>query len=701
MTSAKLQSMAVQTDAPDDLIAELARLMADDARTPAAPTNEQSAPVRIPGEPVVVPVPRFDFSASSNLASGRAPASPVRIPGGEPAATDAADPFNFNFDLGPSTPRPAPAAPASATPAAPAPMPAAAAPSAVSLSTPPRNPIPSVQVDETAALDQDSLADLIAAELAADIGGSRVAAPSTPDRAESVDPASEPDNFGVPPVFGLGSAQAPATPAPLPAYTAPVTDPVRDHVAKLPDPVPASDETLDPLDEIERLVGPAVRMNLATASAAPALRSLATPVVPEPEPVTATPQAPVVVAPEPALGAAPGASSVDDAILAAAAATGAHVEWVNSGAVGPETVDEVEPVMAPQRAAGFRLNRAVAGPLVAVGLLAVAGFGLYWMLGQGGATTGPAPLLVADTTDTKETPVADTAEPAPQSVVFDEISGNGSAAEEQIVSRDQADTEAVVAANSPISSSGVMADVSGTTVDPNQDGLVNRKVRTVTVRPDGTIVSGNDSLAGSTMLPVDRPDVPEVPGADFSTPDLIASATAAAETAAAAAVETLPAVATGPVAEPGSIVPIVDAAGAPVAGRSVTIPMQRPSDFSTMAAAAIATANAAPALAVQPAATPLAPVPQPTAAGATTAPSGASAYVQMASQRSEAEAQATVQAITTRYGVLFSGSSPEIHRVDLGERGIFYRVLVPAASREGAANICTNVKAAGGDCLLL
>ena len=36
------------------------------------------------------------------------------------------------------------------------------------------------------------------------------------------------------------------------------------------------------------------------------------------------------------------------------------------------------------------------------------------------------------------------------------------------------------------------------------DGLANRKVRTVTVRPDGTIVSSDDSVAGAAKLPVDR-----------------------------------------------------------------------------------------------------------------------------------------------------------------------------------------------------
>ena len=93
--------------------------------------------------------------------------------------------------------------------------------------------------------------------------------------------------------------------------------------------------------------------------------------------------------------------------------------------------------------------------------------------------------------------------------------------------------------------------------------------------------------------------------------------------------------------------------------------------------------------------------PAQQAAVAPTTSGSAAAYVQLASQRSEAEAQQTVQAINTRYGVLFGGASPEIRQVDLGERGIFYRVLVPAASRDAAANICANVKAAGGDCLLL
>src|SRR5690606_19142031 len=335
------------------------------------------------------------------------------------------------------------------------------------------------------------------------------------------EPSPRADNFGIPPVFGLGSAQA----APVATASAQQAPDIR--VPSDPQPPRKDYIAEDPLDEIERLVGPAVHLNVSSSSATPALRSLATPVATAhvvSEPRRAEPEVrseAVTSASTPAIEV----SSVDEAILAAAAATGAHVEWVNAGETAPERdADDAdaETMVAPERA-GFRLNRAVVGPVVAVALLAVAGFGLYWVLGQGGGPTGPAPLLVADTTPAKAVPETDTAAPVQQSVVFNEIAGTDTGAEEQIVSRDQADTEAVVAANAPVASSGVMTDVGDATVDPNQDGLVNRKVRTVTVRPDGTIVSGDDSLAGSAILPVDRPDVPEVPGADFSTPDLIAN----------------------------------------------------------------------------------------------------------------------------------------------------------------------------------
>ena len=687
MTSAKPQSMAAQTEAPDDLIAELARLMADEARGDQPQAKVQSTPVRIPGEAQADPTPRVDLSSNAREQVNQSSATPVRIPGADAAPeVPKAEPFafDFGFNVGQRT------AEADAAPT-----------SSIAQATPEARDVTGEPAEENLApLDQDSLADLIAAELATDLPDAESAEKPAAEAPKPDIPARTDDNFGLPPIFGLGDGRAKPNAA---ASVAPAVDQTPAAAPAAPDPVTSGrdDGHIDPLDEIERLVGPAVRMSApSSAPASPALRSLATPTLATPAPAKAVETRHVAPA-QPTPAARPDEmSSVDEAILAAAAATGAHVEWVNAnGGDNPDTVPHETEALAEPHRAPRRMNRALVGPLVAVGLLAVAGFGLYWVLGQGGTTTGPAPLLVADTTPTKEVPEVEETPEAPQSVVFNEISGANTGDGEQLVSRDQADTEAVVAANSSSGGAGVLSGTSTDTVDPNQDGLVNRKVRTVTVRPDGTIVSGDNSLAGSAILPVDRPDVPEVPGADFSTPELIASAQTNTPTPTAATE-------TGPetpapaqsVVEPGSDIAVVDASGAVVPGSTARVPMERPSDFASLASAAIAAANATPApVAAEPVATPPAQQ-QPVA----TAPGGAaSAYVQLASQRSEDAARQSAQAIATRFGVLFGGANLEIQRVDLGERGIYYRVLVPANSRESASNICTNVKAAGGDCLLL
>ena len=102
MTTAKPKLMAGQTDSADDLIAELARLMAEDAQD--KPKSEPS-PVRIPGSDApVAAAPRKEPEAE-------APARPVRIPGEAP--TLAPEPFAFDFDRAkrqqPSEPKSEPA----------------------------------------------------------------------------------------------------------------------------------------------------------------------------------------------------------------------------------------------------------------------------------------------------------------------------------------------------------------------------------------------------------------------------------------------------------------------------------------------------------------------------------------------------------------------------------------------------------------
>ncbi|WP_152558282.1 SPOR domain-containing protein [Devosia sp. LC5] len=738
--------MAGQSDA-DDLIAELAKLMAQDARTDSpAPSAPQPAspqptpfPVRIPGgeSPAAAsptPVPRFDFNRPAETPAAPQPAAQQAVPPRRepepapvapvvtakpvvaptpvaPAPAEARrepDAFNFDLDFAPKS------SPVS-SPVPQAPQPAGAAPASAP------SPSPDTAPSAPASGDYDSIADLIAAELLGDTqpepppaAAPLVAAPAQQaarpvvsgglvvDQDEGAghrQPSPEPapklqaDSFKIPPVFGLGTR--PGTPAV--STSAPEAPTPSERRAEAPASATSTVTesaagTLgsDPIDEIENLIGRAVRVDMDSSApakptgdrpvASPALRSLATPTLVQP---AAKPPRPV--------------SEVDETILAAAAATGADIGWVET----PDA-EEAKPgkrrigaERAPRAPRSFNFSRALAGPVVAIVLLAAAGFGLYWVLGMGGES-GPPPVLTADATPIKETPAAQPATgAAQQSVVFNEIDGVQPGSDEQLVSRDQADVNEVTQVAS--------------TPSVSEEGLANRKVRTVTVRPDGTIVSGEETVAGSAILPVDRPNVPEVPGAETASPELLAAAAEAEPAPTPAATPVVPPVT--PVT-PGSTVPAVDAAGNPIAGKTTIVPRTRPASFAQQ------TASAAPATtvdaiindaAVAPAPTP-APTPAPAAStaaippGATEVdalPNDAPAYVQLASQRSEAEARQTAQAMVTRFGPLFGGANMEVQRVDLGARGIFYRVRVPANSLQAANDMCTQVKAAGGDCFTM
>jgi len=753
MTTAKPQHMAGQGDSSDDLIAELAKLMAQDAQTerpepaprpqpPAAappPAAPQPFSLRIPGAaegpsvPVMPPAPRVDLGRPSEPAA----AAPRQEPGFAPVASrpvppqpaaptppgaDAIEPFSFDFDLGKrSQPQPAPAQAAPVVPQ-PAPVQAAApvAPQPTPIAPRPASVAPSpVDLDE-----HDTIADLIAAELLGETPAPAavpmqsappaetiaprpvVAAPSQPVRTEEPARVDEPvaqrgqpegDSFKIPPVFGLGSrvtpvapAQAPAhphassapahpssrveppafsmgTPSIAPSMGAPRSAPVVPPVA--PTPMASADDTvgLDPIDEIESLIGRAVRVELdsqrptptpppapSAPLASPALRSLATPTIPVPS----QPAAP-----------SRGYSGADEAILAAAAATGAQIGWVEP----PEELSS-EPEPEPRRSraprAG-RFSRALIGPFVAVALLLAAGLGLYWVLGLG-SEPGPAPLLTADAEPVKETPTVDTTTAPQQSVVFNEIDGVVPGAEEQLVSRDQADLNEVTQVTTP---------------DLSEEGLANRKVRTVTVRPDGTIVSGDESVAGAAILPVDRPNVPAVPGTATASPELVAATTPAAALPETPVAATPTPVAVPPVA-PGSTVPAVDANGTPIPGKTAVVPLNRPSTFRNPVASAPAPVNAvvgapaAPVAAAPPAGTP------------------APAYVQLSSQPTEAAAVQSANEIVRRFGSLFGGASLEVQQTEVAGVGTRYRVRVPAASAQSANQICASVKSSGGDCFV-
>ncbi len=75
--------------------------------------------------------------------------------------------------------------------------------------------------------------------------------------------------------------------------------------------------------------------------------------------------------------------------------------------------------------------------------------------------------------------------------------------------------------------------------------------------------------------------------------------------------------------------------------------------------------------------------------------------VQLAASRSRALARGVYSKLQSNYNDLLGRRDPLILRVDLGDKGIFYRVNVPGfESRNAATQFCANLKSRGQDCLI-
>lgn len=121
------------------------------------------------------------------------------------------------------------------------------------------------------------------------------------------------------------------------------------------------------------------------------------------------------------------------------------------------------------------------------------------------------------------------------------------------------------------------------------------------------------------------------------------------------------------------------------------------------AAPANANASANAPLSLSPQGQPAAAEPRTRVAAAPSAPavSGGGYVVQVASQRNEADAQASYRALQGKYPSVLGSRSPLIKRADLGDKGVYYRAMVgPFGSPDEAAQMCGSLKTAGGQCVV-
>jgi cell division protein FtsN len=83
------------------------------------------------------------------------------------------------------------------------------------------------------------------------------------------------------------------------------------------------------------------------------------------------------------------------------------------------------------------------------------------------------------------------------------------------------------------------------------------------------------------------------------------------------------------------------------------------------------------------------------------ASAGGSYMVQIASQRSEAEASASFKQLQSKYPSVLGSRSAQIKKADLGDKGTYYRAMVgPFSSSDEAAQMCGSLKSAGGSCVV-
>ena len=135
------------------------------------------------------------------------------------------------------------------------------------------------------------------------------------------------------------------------------------------------------------------------------------------------------------------------------------------------------------------------------------------------------------------------------------------------------------------------------------------------------------------------------------------------------------------------------------------VPALPPTAARAQAPAANANASANAPLSLSPQAQSAPAEPRTQVASTNPAPAavagGGSYVVQVSSQRSEADAQASYRALQGKFPAVLGSRPPLIKRADLGDKGVYYRAMVgPFASSEEAAHVCGNLKTAGGQCVV-
>lgn len=365
------------------------------------------------------------------------------------------------------------------------------------------------------------------------------------------------------------------------------------------------------------------------------------------------------------------------------------------------------------------------------GLLLVGGGGAYaWSTFMGGtAASGEPRVILADKDPVKVVPEEKGGKTVPNQdkAVYDRVAGDtaNTPQQEQLVTSTEEPVDVVQRTLTPETLPDDGIDTPATAEDENRllpgvdepetaaaDGkpLVSpRKVKTMIVKPDGTLVA--------------REDIVSEPATETAGLDAKATATTAVASgeAAATANATLDADASLR-AEQNATDGQPRSALAEVATAEVddTAPVRTVKTTTIGATTEGSTDGKAPVPVTRPVDQPVTVVGTVTENGNVAATETASAtqtqqtaeqtqvaavapgsyVIQIASVPSEADAQKTYKNLSAKFGSVIGGRGVDIKKAEIPNKGTFFRIRIPAGSREEANALCSRYKGAGGSCLV-
>jgi hypothetical protein len=349
------------------------------------------------------------------------------------------------------------------------------------------------------------------------------------------------------------------------------------------------------------------------------------------------------------------------------------------------------PVVAPRR----RKGAVMAGVVLGAAVLGIGGVFAYRGTESINVAGGEPPVVKAETGPSKIAPQNPGGVDIPNQnkQIYERTAQDG---QMRIVNREEQPVDVRQATRSPaFSSDGSPVRVSPSApsittaaggASPAMQGLSGsaagvlgepRRVRTVSIRPDGTMVTSDQSGAARPVPPVGSPTM------------VLPQAGAASGPATSAAAST-------PVS-PGSM---------------NVLPPQRPRDVTSTPAPAKPVAMAS--IADQQAGSPLqitsdgtrtktaaAPLPfrEPTETSAAPATGAGGFAVQLGVRGTEREARSVFDQLQQRYASDLGGFSPSIRQAEINGKTA-YRLRVGPLSRDEATSLCSRLKASGGQCFV-